>query len=65
MTTLSIPDMSCRHCEASVLAALAPLAEGVTVDLATRTAALTTKAPPEALIAALDQIGFPASILAV
>lgn len=63
-TTLSIPDMSRRHCEVSVLSALAPLAEDVTVDLASRTADLTAKAPPEALIAALGQIGFPASILA-
>ena len=64
MTTLSIPDMTCRHCEASVIAVLAPLADDVTVDLALQTAALTLRAPPEALIAALAGIGFPAHVIA-
>jgi copper chaperone len=64
MTTLSIPDMTCRHCEASVIAALTPLSDGVTVDLATHTAAVMPKAPDEELIAALARIGFPASVIA-
>ncbi len=63
MTTLSIPDMTCGHCKASVLAALTPLADGVTVDLDAKTAAVTPRAPVEALIAALARIGFPASVL--
>lgn len=64
MTVLSIPDMTCRHCEASVIAALTPLADEVSVDLAGQTAALVTKAPDEALIAALARIGFPARVIA-
>lgn len=64
MTTLSIPDMTCGHCEASVLAVLAPLADSVTVDLAAKTAAVTPTVPTETLIAALARIGFPASVVA-
>lgn len=64
MTVLSIPDMTCRHCEASVLAALTPLAGGVSVDLSAQTAVLVKAAPPEDLIAALDRIGFPARVIA-
>jgi copper chaperone len=64
MTVLSIPDMTCGHCEASVIAALTPLADGVSVDLAAKTALLTPKAAPDALIAALARIGFPASVVA-
>jgi copper chaperone len=63
MTILSIPDMTCAHCEASVIAALRPLAEEVHVDLAARTAELTAPAPSDQLIAALDRIGFPARII--
>ena len=39
MTLLSVPDMSCGHCKASVEAALAPLPgmAPVEVDLTTRT----------------------------
>ena len=64
MTTLSIPDMTCNHCKASVIAALTPLADGVTVDLAAQTADVTPDASPEALIAALARIGFPARVIA-
>jgi copper chaperone len=64
MTTLSIPDMTCGHCKASVVAVLTPLADDVTVDLAARTVAVTPKAPTDALIAALARIGFPASVMA-
>ncbi|MGB8812616.1 MAG: heavy metal-associated domain-containing protein [Paracoccaceae bacterium] len=64
MTTLSIPDMTCGHCRASVESAIGPLpgVEKVTVDLANRTAQITGPATPASLIAALDQIGFPAQI---
>lgn len=63
MTTLSIPDMTCGHCKASVLTALAPLADGVSVDLPNRTAAVTPGVPPEAMLAALARIGFSASVI--
>lgn len=64
MTTLSIPEMNCRHCEASVVAALTPLSGAVRVDLANRTAVLTASADPDALIAALARIGFDAAVVA-
>ncbi len=58
--TLSVPDMSCGHCKASVEKALSPLAEAVTVDLTTRHVTVEAKALPADLIKALDAIGFPA-----
>lgn len=63
VTILSIPDMTCGHCKASVETALRPLADvgEVTVDLATRTATATGTASPESLILALDEVGFPAT----
>lgn len=66
MTTLSIPDMTCGHCKASVLAALDRLGDAgtVTVDLATRTATATGPADAARLIRALDEVGFPASVVA-
>lgn len=65
MTTLSIPDMTCGHCRASVEAALSALpgAGEIAVDLPTRQASVSGPAAPEALIAALDEIGFPATIV--
>ena len=61
MTTLSVPDMSCGHCKASVEAALAPLSPSVSVDLPRRQVTVTGPADAAALIAALDAIGFPAT----
>lgn len=61
MTQLSIPDMSCGHCKASVDAALAPLAARVEVDLPARQARVTG-GDPARMIAALEGIGFPARI---
>lgn len=65
MTTLSIPDMTCGHCRASVLSALESLegAGTVTVDLASRTATATGPADPTRLIRALDEVGFPATVI--
>ncbi len=62
MTTLSVPDMSCGHCKASIEAALAPLATRVEVDLPARRVS-AEGAPPEALVKALDAIGFPATVV--
>ncbi len=61
MITLSVPDMSCGHCKASVEAALAPLTARVTVDLPARTVS-AEGAPAETLVRALAAIGFPASV---
>lgn len=64
MTTLSVPDMSCNHCKATVEAALAAVPEtgAVTVDLTTRKVEVTGPAPAQALIQALDQVGYPATV---
>jgi copper chaperone len=60
MPLLSVPDMSCGHCKASVEAALTPLAAAapVAVDLANRRVEIGGAAA--AAIKALAEIGFPA-----
>ena len=62
MTILSVPDMSCGHCKASVEAALAPIAAKVEVDLPARRVR-AEGAADEVLLKALDAIGFPASVI--
>ena len=64
MTTLSVPDMSCNHCKATVEAALCavPEAGAVTVDLTNRKVEVTGPAPAAALIQALDKAGYPATL---
>jgi copper chaperone len=66
MTTLSIPDMSCGHCKAAVEAALAtvPDAGTVNVDLPARRVHVGGNAALPALLAALDQAGYPANPVA-
>jgi copper chaperone len=66
MTTLSVPDMSCNHCKASVEAALGavPDAGAVTVDLTTRKVRVEGNAPAAVLIEALDKAGYPATLAA-
>lgn len=65
MTTLSVPDMSCNHCKMTVESALAavPQAGLVTVDLTSRKVEVAGSAPASALIQALDQAGYPATIV--
>ncbi len=64
MTKLSVPDMSCGHCKASVLSALTPLASAVSVDLDKREVSVEGAADTRGLIAALAAIGFPATAVA-
>ncbi|WP_431299604.1 heavy-metal-associated domain-containing protein [Tabrizicola sp. BL-A-41-H6] len=66
MTTLSVPDMSCGHCKATVEAALAQVegAGAVTVDLTSRKVTTAGPAPTPALLAALDAAGYPAEVVA-
>ena len=52
MTTLSVPDMNCGHCKASVEAALAPLGRQIVVDLAKRTVTLDSAAQTDQLLIA-------------
>jgi copper chaperone len=63
MTTLSIPDMSCGHCKTAVTKALTsvPGVIAVDVDLEGGTAEVEGDAPVAALLAALDQAGYPAT----
>jgi copper chaperone len=65
MTTVSIPDMTCGHCKASVEQALSRVAGAgtISVDLAARTATVSGAASAESLIRALDEVGFPATPL--
>lgn len=63
MTILSVPDMSCGHCKQSVEAALKPIAAKVEVDLPARKVT-AEGAAPEAMVKALSEIGFPATVLA-
>ncbi len=57
--TLSVPDMSCGHCRAGIEAALARLGATAHFDMAARRVTVEGLAP-DAAIAALDRIGFPA-----
>lgn len=63
MTQLSVPDMSCGHCKASVEAALAPLTHSVTVDLTQRRVTVEGGADAQTLLRALSDIGFPAQVI--
>lgn len=61
MTTYSVPDMSCGHCKKAIEQALAevPGAVPVAVDLDRRE--IETAAAPAAVLAALAEIGYPAT----
>lgn len=58
--TLSVPDMSCGHCRASITEALAPLGGTPEFDMATRRVTVSGPLAPAVAIEALDAIGFPA-----
>ncbi|WP_151717492.1 heavy-metal-associated domain-containing protein [Gemmobacter serpentinus] len=62
MTRLSIPDMTCGHCRASIEAALSPLpgVEAIRFDAANRSAEVDGSADADLLIRTLAGIGFPA-----
>ncbi|MCB1345889.1 MAG: heavy-metal-associated domain-containing protein [Rhodobacter sp.] len=59
--TLSVPDMSCGHCRASITAALEPLGGAAVFDMDSRQVTVSGPLEPAAAIAALDRIGFPAA----
>ncbi|ACM01068.1 heavy-metal-associated domain-containing protein [Cereibacter sphaeroides] len=65
MTKLSIPDMSCGHCRASIEGALAPLPgfEGIRFNSDSRTAEIDGTVSERTLLSALDSIGFPAQVV--
>ena len=64
MTLLSVPDMSCGHCKASVEAALAPLPGMAPVEVDLTTRQVTVAGPADQAFMALEAIGFPASAVA-
>lgn len=63
--TLAIPDMSCGHCRQSITTALTALDAGAVLnfDQDARRLTLTSQVSIEAVLAALDDIGFEAGIL--
>lgn len=64
MTRLSIPDMNCGHCRASIEAALTPV-PGVTAirfEPENRVAEIEGNADPRDLVMLLNAIGFPAEL---
>lgn len=60
MTTLSIPEMSCGHCRASVEQAIKSVdpAAALNFDMTARTVAVQSTAALPALQAALSQAGY-------
>ena len=58
--TLSVPDMSCGHCRASIDKALQSLGGTPEFDMEHRRVTVSGDVPPARVIAALDAIGFPA-----
>ncbi|MDB5661343.1 MAG: heavy metal transport/detoxification protein [Cypionkella sp.] len=66
MTLLSVPDMSCGHCKASVTEALSALpgASAINVDLTLRQVSVAGTTPAASILTALNKIGFPAHIIA-
>lgn len=64
MTLLSVPDMTCGHCKASVEAALTPMPGMAPVEVDLTTRRVKVAGPAAEAVKALDAIGFPATELA-
>jgi copper chaperone len=64
MTKLKVPEMSCGHCKAAVEKAVAGIdaTAGVDVDLANRTVSIQSTVTDAALIAALKEGGYLATV---
>lgn len=63
--TLLVPGMTCRHCVRKVTAVLrdVPGVQLVQADLTTATVVLRGEATVTGVLAALDETGFPATVL--
>ena len=61
MTTLSLPDMSCGHCKATVEKTVKALDPQATLDfdMDARTVGIEAKASPAAISEALTAAGYP------
>ncbi|GAB4258982.1 MAG: heavy-metal-associated domain-containing protein [Pararhodobacter sp.] len=65
VTTFSVPDMSCGHCRASIETALKTLgAVPVAFDMDKRRVSVAGPVSPEAVVGALEAIGFDATATA-
>jgi copper chaperone len=66
MTELSVRNMTCGHCVSAVTRAVKALDSqaGVQVDLQTGRVRIEGRSSAEALIRALDEAGYPASLAA-
>jgi copper chaperone len=66
MQTFSVPDISCNHCKVSIEQALGALPDAgrITVDLPRHEVTTDGPAKTEAILAALADIGFPATAVA-
>ena len=64
MTKFNVPKMSCGHCKAAVEKSVAAVDAGasVDVDLETRTVSIQSTLDDAALIAALAEGGYEASV---
>jgi copper chaperone len=61
MIKLSVPDMSCGHCAATIEKAVKSVDGGakVSVDQAAKTVAIETTAQFQSISKAVDEAGFP------
>ena len=61
---IKIPDMSCGHCSAAVTRAVQALDAKAKLefDMPARRAKVDTTASPPQVLAALEAVGFPASL---
>lgn len=66
MTTFNVPDMTCGHCEATVTKAIQTVDQSAIVraDLAANKIDVTTTAANDAILAVLDEAGYPSSVAA-
>lgn len=65
MITLSVPDMSCGHCVKTIESTVKALdaTAKVNADLAAKTVTIEGKAASAAVTKALDDAGYPASLI--
>lgn len=66
MTRFSVPDMNCKHCQATIEKALSavPGSGPVRFDLDSHVLTTEGPAPAEVILAALAEIEYPATVLA-
>ena len=64
MITLNVKDMTCGHCVSTVTKAVQSLDAGATVqvDLQTGRVDVTSSVPPDRLVAAISDAGYPAAL---